>query len=402
MTFRKLIGNLHLWLGLSSGLLVLIIALTGCLYAFQSEISDLTQPYRFVEAQSAAFMPPSRLEAIARQQLPDKHVHSVHYTGSTRAAQVSFYSFDPDYYYIVYLDPYTGQLLKVKDMNRDFFRVVLMGHFYLWLPPAIGQPIVASATLVFVVMLITGLILWWPRNKAATKQRFRIQWSARWRRKNYDLHQVLGFYSTWIVIILALTGLVWGFQWFAKTTYWATSGGKTLLPYQEPSSDTTRAAVIRTAPAIDQVWGMMKAEYPGAENMEVHIPEQKNSPIVANINPDPSTYWKIDYRYFDQYTLRELSVDHQWGRFKKASAADKLARMNYDIHVGAIGGFAGKLLAFLASLVVASLPVTGFCIWRGRRKKDKCSEKVALKRKINQTTPAVQRSRSTVYAEKRV
>jgi uncharacterized iron-regulated membrane protein len=79
----------------------------------------------------------------------------------------------------------------------------------------------------------------------------------------------------------------------------------------------------------------------------------------------------IDYRYFDQYSLKELPVDHIWNRFNEASFGDKLMRMNYDIHVGAILGLPGKFFAFFVSLVVASLPVTGFLIWYGRKKKNK-------------------------------
>ncbi len=89
-------------------------------------------------------------------------------------------------------------------MSRDFFRVVIDGHFYLWLPPKVGQPIVASATLIFVVLLITGVILWWPKNKAARKQRFKVKFNAKWRRTNYDLHNVLGFYMSWVIIFIAL------------------------------------------------------------------------------------------------------------------------------------------------------------------------------------------------------
>jgi len=59
--------------------------------------------------------------------------------------------------------------------------------------------------------------------------------------------------------------------------------------------------------------------------------------------------------------------------------ADKIVRMNYDIHVGAVLGLPGKFLAFFASLVAASMPVTGFCIWWGRRKKKKPTP-AALKR----------------------
>jgi uncharacterized iron-regulated membrane protein len=69
--------------------------------------------------------------------------------------------------------------------------------------------------------------------------------------------------------------------------------------------------------------------------------------------------------------LEELSVDHIYGRVHHAAAADKLLRMNYDIHVGAILGLPGKILMFFASLICASLPITGFYIWWGRRNKKK-------------------------------
>jgi uncharacterized iron-regulated membrane protein len=80
-------------------------------------------------------------------------------------------------------------------------------------------------------------------------------------------------------------------------------------------------------------------------------------------------YYNIDYRFYDQYTLKELSTPSLYGAYKDAVFADKVIRMNYDIHVGSIGGLPGKIIAFLASLVTASLPVTGFLMWWGRRKK---------------------------------
>src|SRR4051812_13845743 len=104
MAFRKLIGQIHLWLGLSSGLVVFIISVTGCLYAFQAEVGDLTQPYRFVEPQQKTLLSPSQLKTIAQQQLPGKKVHSVQYGRERNAAQVAFYNFEPAYYYLVYLN----------------------------------------------------------------------------------------------------------------------------------------------------------------------------------------------------------------------------------------------------------------------------------------------------------
>lgn len=369
ITFKKSIRKIHLSLGLASGLVIVFLGLTGCILAFQREIEDATQDYRFVESQQAAFLSPSKLKTIAMAEVPGKEVHAVAYEGNDKAATVIFFAPDPEYYYNVYLNPYTGKVLKVKNMDRDFFRVVLMGHFYLWLPEQIGQPIIASATLIFVIMLISGIILWWPKNKAASKQRFAIKWSAKRRRKNYDLHNVLGFYASWVAIILGLTGLIWGFEWFAKSVY-NIAGGESSIVYKEPISDTAKKINL-AQPAIDIVWEKMTAEYPNAEVIEVHPPVNDSSPIAANANPDGSTYWKADYVFYDQYTFEELPAKSIYGRMAKASMGDKLIRMNYDIHTGAIIGIAGKILMFFASLIAASLPVTGFYIWWGRHKKKK-------------------------------
>lgn len=369
---RKITGKLHLWLGLASGLLVLFLGLTGCILAFQREIENATQSYRFVQVQAKPLLPPTALQAIADKALPGKKAHSIRYEPGA-SSRVTYFSQEPQYYYIVFIHPYTGQVLKVKNMDRDFFRVVVMGHFYLWLPPAVGQPIVATGTLVFVGLLITGLVLWWPRNKAVRRQRFTIKWQARWRRLNYDLHQVLGFYMSWVVIFIALTGLVWGFQWFAQSAYWLTSGGRTLTVFEESFSDTTQAPLPGSKqPAMDVLWQRTRTAHPGfTGSIEVHVPDSPKAAIEVALNPDTDTYWQTDYRYYDQYSLREIEVKHAYGRFNKARAADKIYRMNYDIHVGAIAGITGKVIAFLASLLAASMPVTGFMIWWGRSRKTK-------------------------------
>ncbi|RYY26412.1 MAG: PepSY domain-containing protein [Chitinophagaceae bacterium] len=375
MKGKKLIGKIHLWLGLSSGLIVAFLGITGCILAFQKEIESVTNQYQYVTASDAPVLSPSVLKEKADAALPDKHAHSVAYRKPGYAVQVSYYSLGADYYYIVYLDPYTGSVQKVKNMNDDFFRIVIMGHYYLWLPPEIGQPIVASATLIFVIMLITGIILWWPKNKAARKQRFSVKWSAKWKRVNYDLHNVLGFYATWVALFIALTGLVMGFQWFAKSVYWTASGGKQMVEFYEPVHAVGTAA---STPAIDRVWHKIMAERKNAAIIDVHVPQNDSTAIEVAVNPDAGTYYKADYLYFNQYTLEEIPVTHVYGKYSEASAADKLARMNYDLHVGAYWGLPGKMLAFFASLIAGSLPITGFMIWWGRKKKKKLQPTVGL------------------------
>lgn len=370
MKLKKILGKLHLWLGLSSGLVVFIVAVTGCIYAFQSEIQDILQPYRFVTAENSPVLPPSSIWEKADAALADKHLHAVLYPSPDRAAQAIYYSFEEHYYYFVYVNPYTGEVLKVKDVYADFFRIVLDGHFYLWLPPTIGQPVVASFTLVFLFMVISGLIPWWPRKKKNLKSSITIKWNARWRRKNYDLHQVMGFYVMGFASIFAITGLVWGFVWFRDAVFFVSSGGEDYVEYYTPLSDSI-AVYQDSIPALDAVWMKMRSMYPNAEWIEVHPPEFENGAIAANANPDASTYWKMDYRYFDQNTLEELPVEHIYNRFEEASIGDKVMRINYDLHVGAIAGLPGKIFAFLLSAIIGSLPITGTLIWWGRKKKAK-------------------------------
>lgn len=367
--FKKAIGKIHLWLGLSSGIIVFIIAVTGCLYAFQEEIQNITEEYRFVEKQDKPFLLPSQLEKIARKEFPDKALHAIKYNGSEKSAEAIFFHYEPTYYHIVYLDPYSGEVLEKANMEEGFFRFILDGHYYLWLPHEIGQVVVASATLIFLVLLISGIILWYPRNKNATKQRFRFKWKkgTKWKRKNYDLHNITGFYVFLIALIFAITGLVWGFQWFAYS-YYTVLGGEKSLVYEDPIS--TKSRLILEKP-VDKVWAIMQKEYPDAKSIEVHPPENDSTTIAANANPEEGTYWKTDYRYFDQYTLEEKEVNHIFGKYDNAAISDKLMRMNYDLHTGAVFGLAGKIFAFLISLLIASLPVSGFYIWWGRNKKKK-------------------------------
>jgi uncharacterized iron-regulated membrane protein len=373
--FKKTIRKIHLWLGLASGTIVFIIAITGCFYAFQEEIQNITEDYRFVEKQNVPFLFPSKLEAIARKELPNKTLHAIQYEGSEKSAEAIFYHNDEkneanNYYKIVHINPYSGEVLEINDMYSGFFRWILDGHFYLWLPHEIGQTIIVSATLIFVLMIISGFILWFPKNKKAAKQRFWFRWKEgiKWKRKNYDLHNITGFYVMSIALIFAITGLVWGFPWFAYGYYTLIGGEKSLI-YEDPISN--QIAKNKVENPLDKIYLLMVKEYPNAVSIEVHPPETRTSPIAANANLDEKTYWKTDYRYFNQYTLEEQEVKHIYGKLENASISDKIMRMNYDIHTGAIFGLAGKLFAFLISLLIASLPITGFLIWYGRRNKSK-------------------------------
>lgn len=365
---RKLFYKLHLWLGLASGLLVVVIALTGALYVFQEELSSIGS-YQRVEAQNAPYLYPSQLLAAAEKQLPGKTLNTIKYKAPGKAAEAIFYGYNPTYYYIVYLNPYTGQVLKVKDMDKDFFRFVMQGHFYLWLPPAIGQPIVTGATLVFLLVLISGIVVWIPKRATQLKHRLLFRWKKgiRLPRINYDLHVIGGVYAVLFGLVFALTGLVWGIPWYADKLHTMAGGTKSLMynnisPYKTVANDS-----LKMETAIDHVWSLMAKEYPTTTSIEIYPPRTDSTAVTANAIPPDGLRWKTDYRYFDRHTLKEVKPGNIYGRLADANAGDKLLRMNYDIHTGAILGLPGKIIAFLASLFIAGLPVTGFIIWWRKR-----------------------------------
>jgi uncharacterized iron-regulated membrane protein len=214
--------------------------------------------------------------------------------------------------------------------------------------------------------LISGLINWWPRRRAALGQRLRIAWRATGRRRNYDLHSVLGFYVFPVGLIVALTGLVWGFDWFNHSVRWCASGNWSGPLAAEPAAHDMPGPTASPIRNLDAAWGRISQVHHDAEEFIVFFPSKSQATLRFVVNPQPYTYYKTDHYDFDPLTLAAATVKDSWGRYEDATAAGLVRRANYDVHVGAILGPLGKMIAFLAGLVTASLPVTGFLIWWGK------------------------------------
>lgn len=386
-SLRRLNDWLHLWLGLGSGLIVLIVSLTGCIYVFQQEIKDAIEPWRFVEAQDKAFVPPSQILDTAMLYMPGSKPSGLTYSNKEGAAAVGFSSFieGKRSFTAVFLNPYTGEFLKKQQAiggdEFDFFRFIIDGHRALWLPYDIGRPIVGVGTLIFVVLLITGLIMWWPKNlkKSNVNKSFKIKWKGTFKRVNYDLHNVLGFYTLILAFVLAVTGLVWSFEWFEDSLYYVTSGGEEMPGHHHPHSDISQAGLLanNSIPVLDRAWYKTLANESDAQGfyMSPTIGDEEDAIEIIAYQNHGSWYNHNTY-YYDQYTLERFRV--QGDSFKEADFADQLSMLNYDIHVGAAWGFPGKLLAFFISLICASLPVTGFLVWLNKKKKPNKNSRGAL------------------------
>ncbi len=364
-SLKKIVRKIHLWLGLTSGLVVFIVALTGCLYVFQEEISLLLQSgvFRNVEPRDQPFISPMTIKSKVEQAFEGNitYMNATVFPQGDRASII--WVRDNTREYTAFLvDPYSGEIIDSYPYRITFWAVVLALHTSL-LIPEYGHHIVAIATLIFVIMLISGLFLWFPKSKRGYKQRFRIKWGASGKRLNYDLHNVFGFYMTWVAIFLAITGLVWSYSWVDTGIYWLASGGKNPekqetvnsitagweLPASTNKIDATLQEIIYLQPSLSQYHLVYAIDSAAAHSLTLNTEVGK-------------FYNRHDLYYFDQYTGETL----QTNLWKDKNGGDILQAANYNIHVGAILGLPGKVLAFFASLIATSLPVTGFIIWRGR------------------------------------
>jgi uncharacterized iron-regulated membrane protein len=205
--FKKVNSFLHLWLGLISGLIVVNICLTGCIWIFNDEINGFLKPETKIEQQQKPFLSPSEFHAIAKKEFPELRLNSMSYQkGRTVNANLGERK---KMNATLYMNPYTGEVVRkeVREPGEtDFFRFILNGHRFLWLPQEIGRPIINYATLTFVFILITGIIWWWPKkfNKATRQRIFSVKWNASFKRVNYDLHNVFGFYAVLVLMCIAL------------------------------------------------------------------------------------------------------------------------------------------------------------------------------------------------------
>ncbi|MCI1187826.1 PepSY domain-containing protein [Hymenobacter sp. DH14] len=376
MTLKQAVGKLHLWLGLASGLVVFIVSLTGAIFTFQDEIRDLTERGRKVEPQATALLLPSRLQAAALAGHPGVQASTVWttYFGPERAATV-FFTDPASQPIMVSLNPYTGQIVNEQNLRRHFFSIVQEIHMTLLLPEAVAKWVVGGSVVIFLLMLGTGLVLWWPKRKQERKQRLTIKWGARWRRLNYDLHNVLGFYVAGIAGLLALTGLFMIFPLLLDSAVLVANDGRT-YPQEKTVAkvDTLQAVTAAAQPLPDIIYRTVRRRSPQAEMVLI-------GPVGTGKAPAYCWAYQRALHYYrrDEYAFHPVSGQLLLAHFHAGkSTGGKLSDMNYDLHTGQILGLGGKIVAFLASLLAASLPVTGTLLWWGRRhKKPKPKPRVA-------------------------
>lgn len=380
---KKLASWVHLWLGLTSGLVVFISLTAAAIFVWEQELTGWLHP----DAVYVSAVKPNRLPfhillhsaqnavkpaTLSRVEIENDPAKAYAFYAYKDCAQPGWsYSSGIDYSYTIYVDPYTGLVTGLIDTKTDWLTNLYPLHVCLLLNYEVGHYVVGGATLILFLLVLSGIILWWPKNKAALKQRVWLQWkpTTKWRRKNYDLHNIGGIYSFLPILLLAVTGLVWTFDWWENGIYRLLGNDPTKV-FKEPPPP--KPIAVKQMNPYDLILsdGMRRVKH--WDQINLQLPESNSDRAFAiacyiKYRSGRSGWDETDDYFYHSKTGRLYFQD----RHGDKTVGAKWRYSNYAIHTGSIYGLPSKLVASVSTLFCAFLPVTGFLIWWGRRNKKK-------------------------------
>lgn len=383
---KKWSAKLHLWFGLSVGLIVFIVSLTGTMYVFMDEIQGALRKEAIWVKPETITQQPLTIEVLKEKislevnekfpistvEIPLDKNKSYEFVYLERDKKGWNYFQEIKIYKAVYVNQYTGEILGIYNEKYDLFPILKSIHWSLLLKADWGKYVVGIPVVLFIILLISGIVLWWPINKKARKSRLTFDWKnvKTWKRKNYDLHNILGFYASFIALLMSLSGIYFAYPW-VKNTFNITLSGAWELPKEKEKEIKSPDSLL---PKNNSVYDLSLLEtkklYP--ESSSFRIPLNGKNKKGKDLKNIPVTVYQKDGRFsernqlaFDTYSGKLLSnKPHQ-----KLTNAEKYANANYDVHTGSYFGLFGKIIWFLAGLICTSLPVTGFLVWWGKQKK---------------------------------
>lgn len=364
-TLKKKIGFLHLWLGLGSGLIIFIAALSGSILVFEKEIDRAINPeyYNVLTVGKTKKSIDYCVDILQKQYSIKKITRIYTFNDPSRTFQILGKDSDKKAQFFS-IDPYTGKVLGTTPQESRFFVVVLSLHRQLLLGET-GEIIMGTSCLIFAFMLISGIVLWWPKKMKNLKQRLTVKWSGSFKRVNWDFHSTFGFYSFLILLIISLTGLSFAFNWFQDGVYFL-ADGTTKKSSAKVENLTKIDPKLENTAFYQSIYNKADSIFPYTGNIQIRMPvDTINSILVLKENIEMAIPNQSSAAYFDKYTAKSIEARP----YELFSTGDKIRRLNYPIHTGSIYGLPTKIIAFLVTLFAMTLPITGFLIWLKKGKK---------------------------------
>ncbi|WP_223533529.1 MULTISPECIES: PepSY domain-containing protein [unclassified Pseudomonas] len=362
---KKTLFQLHWIFGISAGLVLALMGITGAAVSFQDEIlSTLNPSVLQVEKQVAGVLPPAelveRIEAVSGKKVSMLTVE----TDSGNAAKVWFTPPPGERRgEMRYFNPYTAEFLG-DATGQDFFGLMLQLHRFLAMGDT-GRQITGACTLILVFFCLSGLYLRWPRQWRSWRAWLTLDWKKKGRSFNWDLHSVAGTWCLVFYLLAALTGLSWSYEWYNK--------GLTRLLSDSPQSEHVRGgrgpAPSGPAPTADYaaMWSSIySAAGPQLSSYNVRMPPVAGQPATV--------YFLLKTSPHDR-ALNQITLDPATGvvkrvdRYSDKSLKAQLLTSIYALHVGSYFGIVGRIILTLTALTMPLFFVTGWMLYLDRRRK---------------------------------
>ena len=349
---RKTIFNLHLYSSLASGLILVVVGITGCLLVWELTMDRWLDPkISFVEPRGET-VPYARILTGLKSTFPGQQVTVLDLggPGTSVGARMSGHN----QAFRAYVNPYTGELLGTRSGEPPSFWV---RHVHRELMGGnVGVQVVRIATFLVLFQSLSGIYLWWPL------KRMTVKWSGSFRRVNFDLHHAVGFFSCVFVCIIALTGLVKGYG-DSLQPYFNRLGGVPALNKALPSTPPLSAG-LHPKIGVDDAIARARMTLPGALPARLTLPKGPTGSYLISLKyPGDSTAPGRSYVVVDQYSGQVLGSQDA----RTAPLAAQIPIVNRAIHVGGIWGAPSRVMAFVATLAVLLQLFTGLVMWWRKR-----------------------------------
>jgi len=372
---KKIFRKIHLWLSIPVGLFISLICFSGAILVFETEITEcINRKLYVVDKSNGERLPVSEIVQKVTAELPDSaSVSSVQISSNPK--RTYRLGIEGQNRTSVYVNPYTGEIVDTHTHKpNNFFGQVRQLHRWLMFrgdSRIIGRRIVGISTIVMVVILLTGLIVWLPKNRKMARNRLRIRFRSGWRIFWYDFHVAIGFYATLLLLVMALTGLTWSFGWY-RNVFYSAFGVEMRQSHQGGGGAGNRQQRGRNMreekkPSIDYtIWD--KAVEGALKNEESY----KTLTVTSNAVSIVSNNVFSNNRASDRYTFdSETGVITEISLYSEQPRQNKLRGWIYSFHTGSWGGIVVKILYFIAAIVGGLLPLTGYYLWFKRKYKRK-------------------------------
>ncbi|HEY9197314.1 MAG TPA: PepSY-associated TM helix domain-containing protein, partial [Mucilaginibacter sp.] len=394
--------TIHLYLSLAAGIVIFCSCLTGTMLVFEKEIEHTLHPERYEINPQNDRLPVAQLAQSALKQHPKARLATVMiYNNPSQTVEIGLivpekkkqehkpalgkkeqpkggakdkgkYVARPNL--TVFVNPYTGQVTGEYNRRQSFLYTVEMLHrFLLAGKDSAGDVIVGICTLLFLFILITGIILWWPKTKAVMKQRLKIKWDGSTKRLVHDLHLVTGFYTSLFLVVIVLTGLVMSFTWANKALFALT--GSAFVKEQPKAPQSTLLPHAKSI-TVDDALKALSGKISTLQYVTVRMPKDSASSYSIVVLPVHAIETAADTYFVDQYTGSIVGSQ----LFAGKSLGQRVRSFVKPVHTGSVYGLPTKIISFVVCSLSLIFPVTGVMMWlnRIRKKKKKPVAKMQL------------------------